>query len=120
MSDQALPASYTKTLKSLIRFAIAMAVFGLLIGVSYQESAHKLTHAAAPDGLRLQATLPLALVHGHVLTMGVLLPMALAGALVLARKAGGSEVGSRMLFVLTRGFLPFAAFVGWLASRPTC
>jgi len=109
VSDQVLPVSYSKTLKILIRYAVVMAVFGLLIGVSYQESAHKLTHAAAPDGLRLQATLPLALVHGHVLTMGVLLPLALAGALVLALKAGGSAVGSRMLAVLTRGFLPFVA-----------
>ena len=109
MSDHALPESYAKTLRVLIRYAIAMAVIGLLIGISYQESAHKLTYAAAPDGLRLQATLPLALVHGHVFTLGVLLPLALAGALVLALKAGGSAVGSRMLAVLTWGFLPFAA-----------
>jgi hypothetical protein len=108
LSDQTLPAPYAKTLRILIRYAIALAIFGLLIGIAYQESAHKLTHAAAPDGLRLQATLPLALVHGHVFTVGVLLPLALAGALVLARKAGGAEVGPRLLAVLTWGFLPFA------------
>jgi hypothetical protein len=109
LSSHALPDSYAGTLKTLVRYAIAMAVFGILIGIAYQESAHKLTHAAAPDGLRLQATLPLALVHGHVFTMGVLLPLALAGALVLALKAGGAAVGPRMLAVLTWGFLPFAA-----------
>ena len=109
MSDRTLPASYPATLKVLIRYAIAMAIFGLLIGISYQESAHKLTYAAAPDGLRLQATLPLALVHGHVFTVGVLLPLALAGAMVLALKTGGSALGSRMLAVLVWGFLPLAA-----------
>lgn len=104
-----LPVPYPKTLRILIRFAIALAVLGLLIGVSYQESAHKLTHAAAPDGLRLQAVLPLALVHGHFFTLGVLLPLAMAGALALALKAGGRPLGSRSLAFLTAGYLPFAA-----------
>lgn len=103
-----LPRHYGRTLRILIRFAIALAVAGLLIGVSYQESAHKLTHAAAPDGLRLQAVLPLALVHGHFFTVGVLLPLALAGALVLALQAGGRPVGARPLAFLTAGYLPFA------------
>ncbi len=109
MSDQALPKSYNRVIKILIRYAIALAIFGLLIGISYQESAHKLTYAEAPDGLRLQATLPLALVHGHVFTLGVFLPLALAGALVMGLKAGGSPVGNPMLAVLTWGFLPFVA-----------
>lgn len=109
MSNQTLPAPYTKTLKILIRYAIAMAIFGLLIGISYQESAQKLTFEAAPDGLRLQAVLPLALVHGHIFTLGFLLPLAMAGALVLSLKVGASPMGSRMLAILTWGFLPFAA-----------
>ena len=88
-TDHALPTTYAQTLRTLIRYAVVLGILGLLIGISYQESAHKLTYAAASDGLRLQATLPLALVHGHVFTMGVLMPLALAGALVLALKAGG-------------------------------
>ncbi len=109
MTNQALPASYTKTLKVLIRYAIAMAIFGILIGVAYQESAQKLTHEMAPDGMRLQAVLPLALVHGHVFTLGVFLPLALAGAMVLSLKVGASTLGKRMLATLTWGYLPFAA-----------
>ena len=108
MTNQALPASYTGILKVLIRYAIAMAIFGILIGIAYQESAQKLTHEMAPDGVRLQAVLPLALVHGHVFTMGVLLPLALAGALVLSLKVGASAMGNRMLATLKWGFLPFA------------
>ena len=109
MTNKDLPTNYTKTLKVLIRYSIALAIFGLLIGISFQESAQKLTHEAAPDGLRLQAVLPLALVHGHVFTIGVLLPLALAGALVLGLKSGGSPVSNRMLTLLTWGYLPFAA-----------
>jgi hypothetical protein len=102
------PAEYAGTLRTLLRYAIAMAIFGLLVGLAYQESAHKLTPAAAPGALRLAAVLPLALVHGHVFTLGVLMPLALAGALVLARQAGGRPVGPRALAWLTGGFLPFA------------
>lgn len=107
--DRNLPDSYIRTLRTLIRFAIVLAILGLLVGVSYQESAHKLTYEAAPDGLRPLAVLPLALVHGHFFTLGVLLPLGLAGALVLALKTGARPVGSLTLGVLTRGVLPFAA-----------
>lgn len=104
-----LPPHYTKPVRVLIRYAIAMAVFGLLVGIAFQESAHKLPYSEAPAGLHLEAVLPLALVHGHVFMLGMLLPLALAGALVLALQAGGRPVGSVALSWLTRGFLPFAA-----------
>ncbi len=108
-SDRSLPPAYPRTLRLLLRYAIGMAVFGLLIGIAFQESAHKLPFSAAPAGLHLEAVLPLALVHGHVFVLGVLMPLALAGALVLGLKAGGRPVGPRALAWLTRGFLPFAA-----------
>lgn len=104
-----LPDHYMNAVRSLIRYAIAMAVFGLLIGIAFQESAHKLPYTQAPAGLHLEAVLPLALVHGHVFTLGVLLPLALAGALVLGLRVGGRPVGTRAMAWLTRGFLPFAA-----------
>jgi hypothetical protein len=108
MSADPLPI-YAKTLRVLIRYSIAMAIFGVLIGIAYQESAKKLTYADAPAGLHLPAVLPLALVHGHVFTLGMLLPLALAGAMVLGLKAGGRPVGPRALAWLQWGFLPFAA-----------
>jgi hypothetical protein len=103
------PHVYARTLRTLLRYAIAMAIFGILIGIAYQESAQKLSYTAAPGALHLAAVLPLALVHGHVFTLGVLLPLALAGALVLGLKAGGRPVGPRALAWLKWGFLPFAA-----------
>lgn len=97
------------TVRTLIRYSIVMAIVGLLIGIAYQESAKKLPYEAIPAGGHLEAVLHLALVHGHVFTLGVLLPLAMAGALVLARKAGGSEVPGWAQRTLTRGYLPFAA-----------
>ncbi len=107
--DRSLPASYAATIKTLLRYAIGMGVFGLLVGIAFQESAHKLPYSAAAAGLHLEAVLPLALVHGHVFLLGVLLPLGLAGALLLGLRSGGRPVGTATLAWLTRGFLPFAA-----------
>ena len=97
------------TLRTLIRYAIAMAIVGLLVGISYQESAKKLPFEAMPGGEHLEAVIHLALVHGHIFTIGVLLPLAMAGAMVLSRKVGGAEVPGWAQRTLTRGYLPFAA-----------
>jgi len=107
--NTALPDGYAATMRTLIRYAIVMAFVGLLVGVAFQESAKKLPFSEAGAGLHLEAMLPLALVHGHVFTLGVLFPLALAGALVLGLKSGGRTVGPRTQAWLTRGFLPFAA-----------
>jgi hypothetical protein len=103
-----LPDHYPGPLRAVIRYAIVMAFLGLLIGISFQESAKKLPFAKAPAGRHVEAILPLALVHGHVFTMTVLLPLALAGALLLALWTGGAPVSRRSLRWLTHGYLPFA------------
>lgn len=109
MNDQPadLPPHYRAALRTLIRFAIALAFFGLISGVLFQESGKKLDHAAAPSGLHLEATLRLALLHGHVFVSAVILPLALAFALTAALRIGGGELSPRSLAFLTRGYLPF-------------
>jgi hypothetical protein len=104
-----LSARYRDALRALLRYAIVMAIVGLLVGVAYQESAKKLSLETTGAGLHLEAVIGLALVHGHIFTIGVLLPLALAGALLMARRAGGREVGQRSLHWLVRGYLPAAA-----------
>ncbi len=47
--------------------------------------------------------------HGHVFVIAVLIPLALAGAVLMARKVGGSDLTAGGLRWLTRGYLPFAA-----------
>lgn len=98
-----------RTIRTLMRYAIIMGIVGLLVGISYQESAKKLPYSEMPAGGHLEAVIHLALVHGHVFTVGVLLPLALAGFLVLARKVDGREMPAWAHHTLTRVYLPFAA-----------
>jgi hypothetical protein len=111
MNTTSLPApqNYRDATRTLLRFAIVMAIVGLLSGIAYQESAKKLPFDGLDPGLRIQATIHLALVHGHIFLTSMLLPIALAGMLFLAVKTGGRPLGTRSLRLLTRGFLPFTA-----------
>lgn len=102
-----LPDHYRDATRVLLKFAIVMAILGLLTGIAYQESAKKL--GDLDPGFRLQVTIHLALVHGHILLISTILPLVLAGMLFLARKAGGSTISNRSVRWLTRGFLPFSA-----------
>lgn len=107
MDAQPVPAHYAAATRTLVRFAAAMTVFGLLTGILYQESAKRLDYAEAGPGLHLEAVLSLALVHGHVLVTSVLVPIAMAAALFLSLRIGGRELAPRTLRWLTRGYLPF-------------
>jgi hypothetical protein len=106
MNSPDLPLHYRTTLRSLVRFAAVMSVVALLTGVLFQESSKKVSMDLEP-GFRLSATLRLALVHGHVFMTSVLIPMAAAGALLIARRIGGRELSARTLKWLTRVYLPF-------------
>lgn len=106
---QSLPAHYRTATRTLLRFAVAMTIVGLLSGVLFQESAKKLDYAEAAPGVRLEALLSLALVHGHALVTGTLIPIAMCAALFLARRVGGAELSARTVRWLTRGYLPFVA-----------
>lgn len=106
MENSPLPEHYRATVRTLLRFAVVMLIVGLLSGVLFQESAKKLDVKALSPGLALASSLRLALVHGHVMVSAVLLPIACAGALLIARRIGGAELGTRPLAFLTRGYLP--------------
>ena len=86
-----------------------MVIVGLLSGILFQESSKKLPHGTVDPGLRLEAVIHLALVHGHVFVTAVLMPLAMAGALVLARQLGGRDVSGKALGWLTRGYVPLTA-----------
>jgi hypothetical protein len=102
-----IPAHYSAALRTLLRYAVVMTIVALLSGVLFQESSKKLDYTQIAPGARLEAVLSLALVHGHVFLTGVLIPIAMGGALLLARKAGGTELSPTPLRWLTRGYLPF-------------
>ena len=107
--SEEIPSRYVLTIRTLIRFAVAMAFVGLLSGLLFQESSKKLTYASAAPGLHLEATIRLALLHGHVFLIGMIIPLCLAFAMVLARRIGGAAISPRGQAFLTRGYLPLAA-----------
>jgi len=109
MTSAPLPDHYRALLRLLVRYAIVLAVVGLLVGISYQESTKKLPYDVAEAGLRIESVYRLAMVHGHIFTMGVFLPLTLAGMLLIARKVGGRDLGPGALRWLRWGYLPFAA-----------
>lgn len=109
LTTSALPGHYRRALRVLIRYAVVMAFVGLLVGIAFQESAKKLTFADAGAGLRLDAVFILSLVHGHIFVMAVILPLVMGAAVLMARQAGGREVGPRGLAWLMWGYLPCAA-----------
>lgn len=102
------PSRYVSTIRTLVRFAVAMAFVGLLSGLLFQESSKKLAYASAPPGLHIEATIRLALLHGHVFLIGMIIPLCLAFAMVLARRIGGASISPRSQAFLTRGYLPLA------------
>lgn len=104
-----LPEHYSKATRVVLRYVVIATVFGLLSGVLFQESSKKLPESATRDGIGLESTLSLALVHGHVLVAAVLVPLAMLGAAFMARAAGGRELTARTLKALTRGYLPFVS-----------
>ena len=103
-----LPDHYRSSLRIVLRYAIIMIFVALLIGIFFQESSKKMDYSQVPPGVNLEAKIHLALVHGHVFLIAVILPLVLAGAVLMARKVGGQELTSRRIKWLTRGYLPFA------------
>ncbi len=102
-----LPPHYAATTRTVLKYAIVMTGIALLSGISYQESAKKLPIGSLDPGLHLEATLRLALVHGHMMVTAVLVPIAMLGALFLSRAATGREVKPITTKLLVRGYLPF-------------
>lgn len=106
----ALSTHYKAAIRILLRYALVMLVVGLLSGIALQESLKKVS-LTPPEGgpTHLDTVLNLALVHGHILVIGVLLPIAMACVLYLARACGGSEVSRRALRWIVSSYLPFVS-----------
>jgi len=101
------PSHYAAATRTVLKYACVMTGVALLTGVAYQESVKKLAVGTLDAGLRVEATLRLALVHGHMMVTAVLMPIAMIGALFLARTVSEREVKPITTKLLTRGYLPF-------------
>ncbi|MBS1765782.1 MAG: DUF2871 family protein [Acidobacteria bacterium] len=114
-----IPDHYRALYRTWLRFAIVMMLFGLLVGLSFEESAkHAPVSAALPAGAHLEAILPLALVHGHAFLLGAVMPLVLVFMLHLGLTLGFRPVGAKALKAATWLYLPGAALsVGLLLYK---
>jgi hypothetical protein len=104
-----VPAHYRKFYLVFMRFAIVMMIFGLLMGITFQESSKKAPISAAlPPGMHLEAIIDLALTHGHIFLIGALIPLALTWLLSLALSLGFEPVSERSLKIGARLYIPGA------------
>lgn len=104
-----VPAHYRKFYLVFMRFAIVMMIFGLLMGITFQESSKKAPISGAlPPGMHLEAIIDLALTHGHIFLIGALIPLALTWLLSLALSLGFEPVSERSLKIGARLYIPGA------------
>lgn len=102
-----LPEPYRRFYLIHLRYALAMLLFGLLAGIAFQESTRKLPITAAiPAGMHLESVLSLALVHGHAILIGVLLPLGAIWALHVGLALGATPLSARSLKWTTRLYIP--------------
>ncbi len=105
-----LPEHYRSTVRTVLRFSIAMIVVAILSGIFFQEAVRKMDYAQVPPGENLEAKIHLALVHGHIFTIAVFIPIAMAGALLMAYRIGCQELTSGKIKWLTHGYLTCTVF----------
>lgn len=102
-----LPAHYQRFCRTHLRFALVMILVALLAGISFQESGKKLhVSEVLPVGAHLEYLLGLALVHGHIFLVGVLLPLAFTWMLHLGLALGLEPLTPRTLACTTAFYLP--------------
>lgn len=102
-----LPEPYRRFYRTHLRFALVMILVALLAGISFQESAKKVHITdAVPVGAHLEFILSLALVHGHIFLVGVLLPLAFTWMLHLTLTLGLQPLSGRSLTWASGLYLP--------------
>ena len=105
-----IPDHYRALYRTWLRYAIVMMLFGLLAGLSFEESAKRAPVTdLLPAGKHIEAILPLALVHGHAFLLGAVLPLALVFMLHLGLSLGFRPLSPTMLKTATWLYLPGSA-----------
>ena len=94
-----LPAHYRKFYISFIKLACFMIIFALVAGILFQESGTRKIHydGKFTPGVPWESLYHLALLHGHVFLIGVLVPMAMLVMAQFGLIVGGSELSAKSL-----------------------
>ncbi|MBL0313625.1 MAG: hypothetical protein IPP78_13125 [Holophagaceae bacterium] len=101
---------YRRFYRTQLRYALIMLLFGLLAGIAFQESVKKLPiSASVPAGMHLESILYLALVHGHAILIGTLLPLATIWALHIGLILKAAPLSARSLKWTAALYIPGSA-----------
>lgn len=84
-----LPQHYLWLYGLNIRLACIMGFVGLISGILYQESTRKVTYDMLAPGANWEAVNHLALVHGHTILIGVVIPVVVVVMIHLVLRMGG-------------------------------
>ena len=107
-----IPSHYRSIFRLYLRFAVVMMFVALLTGILFQESAKKTPYSGfLPPGLHLETIWHLALLHGHVFLLGVLIPLGVTWMLYLGLALGYPPIGPKPLRAGAWHYLPAAAIV---------
>lgn len=100
---------YKRFYRTHLRFALVMILVALLAGVCFQESGKKVhITEAVPVGAHLEYILTLALLHGHIFLVGVLIPLAFTWMLHLSASLGLEPLSGRTLGWTSAFYIPGA------------
>lgn len=106
-----IPDYYRNFYTKFLKFAFLMTIISLLMGVMYQESSKKLPISEVlPAGAHWEATIHLALTHGHLFLIGVLIPVAVCSMVLFSQILGAKPVSEKVLLWCRRIYVVSAAF----------
>lgn len=92
-----LTPHYRKLYLTFLRFSCWMVFFGLIAGILFQESTRKVPLGQFPPGIHWESVYHLALLHGHVFLIGVLVPVAVMAMLHFGLLLKGGVVSQKVL-----------------------
>jgi|GEM_PF-997711 len=74
-SPYELPRHYKMLYASFLRLACTMILFAFLMGILHRESTRHLGYSKLAPGFHWESVYHLALLHGHIFMIGVILPL---------------------------------------------
>ena len=93
-----IPNHYQTLYKKFLRFGCGMTIFALISGILFQESTKKIPfNETFTPGIHWESTYHLALLHGHVFLIGVLIPIALISMLHFGLLLDGKIISEKTL-----------------------
>lgn len=106
-----IPEAYRNFYTKFLKFSFLMTILALLMGILYQESSKKLPISEMlPAGAHWEASIHLALTHGHLFLIGVLIPIAACTMVLFSQILGARPLSDNVLLWCRRIYVVSASF----------